>query len=79
MKEICQKEAVYIIFTHQGFRNSDSPIELYTLERWCKTATEGDRHLFFSDGPVEKCVGAKEVEDVAEEVEEILFFSLGGG
>ena len=38
----------------------------YTLfEKWCLITTEGARHIFFSVGPLEECLKAEEVEEMA--------------
>ena len=63
VNKIRQKEVECIIFTHQDFRNSNAPIELYDIEKWCQITTWGARYLLFSDVLVEECVEAVEVED----------------
>ena len=54
MKKIRKKEAGCILFTHLDFRGGGALIELYALERWCKIVTEYDRHILFSDVPLEE-------------------------
>ena len=78
MKKTPQREAVSIIFTHQDFRDGDDLIELYNIERWRLITTEGDRHLFFSDGPSEEHVEAAEVDEMVEKVVELVNFPVLG-
>ena len=66
-----KKDAGCIIFNHQDIQNGDTPIELYTLEKWCQIITEGDIHLLFSDGPLEEIVEATEMEQMSAEVVEL--------
>ena len=58
--------------------NGGVPIELYVLERWYRIATEGTRHLFFSDGPVEEHAEAAEAEEMAEELVELVNLAVLG-
>ena len=78
MKKIRQKGAECIIFTHQDFPDGGALIKLYAIEQRCRITTEGDRHLFFSDGPVEERVEVVEVEEMAEEVVELANLTVLG-
>ena len=68
MNKLNQKEAECIIFTYQDFWYGNTPIEIYALDLWCRITTDGARHLFFSDGPVEECLEMAEAEEMVEEV-----------
>ena len=64
-------------FTHQEFRDGDTPIKIYALAPWCQITTEDARHLFFSDGPVYERTETAKAEDISEEVVEIKLLVMG--